>query len=245
MTLDYDRFEAITFDCYGTLIDWETGLLAGLHAALDGAVAADVADAGSAADPLADDEDLLLRYARHEAALEAGPYLRYRDILSTALLGVAAELGIEVDDAAATTFGGSVADWPAFADSTVALARLARRFRLGVLTNCDDDLFAASTAQLGATFDWVVTAEQVGSYKPAAANFEALLDRVGLPQDRVLHVAQSLYHDHVPANRLGLTSVWIDRRHDRPGAGATPVADAAPDETYSDMASFAGAAVPD
>lgn len=235
MPLDYDQFEAITFDCYGTLIDWEAGLLAGLHAALDGR-------AGAAE---LDDEDLLLRYARHEAALEAGPYLRYRDILSTALRGVAAELGIEVDDAAAATFGGSVADWPAFSDSADALARLAGRFKLGILTNCDDDLFAASNARLGVTFDWVVTAEQVGSYKPAAANFEALFDRLRLPQERVLHVAQSLYHDHVPANRLGLTSVWIDRRHDKPGAGATPVADAAPDATYADMASFAAAAVPD
>lgn len=237
MTLDFDRFEAITFDCYGTLIDWEAGLLAGLHAALGGG------GAGSDSQVL-DDEDLLLRYARHEAALEAGTYRSYRDILSTALRGVAAELAIDVDDAATANFGGSVADWPAFPDSTVALARLAKRFRLGVLTNCDDDLFAASNARLGVTFEWVVTAQQVGSYKPTDANFLALFDRVGLPLDRVLHVAQSLYHDHVPANRLGLTSVWIDRRHDRPGAGATPVADAAPDATYPDMASFAAAAVP-
>ncbi len=235
MTLDFDRFEAITFDCYGTLIDWEAGLLAGLHGALDGA----------GGRPQLDDEDLLLRHARHEAALEAGPYRTYRDILATSLRGVASELAIEVDDAAAARFGGSVADWPAFPDSAVALERLAKRFRLGVLTNCDDDLFAASNARLGVTFDWVVTAEQVGSYKPTDANFLALFDRVGLPLDRVLHVAQSLYHDHVPANRLGLASVWIDRRHDRPGAGATPIADAAPDATYPDMASFAAAAVPD
>lgn len=235
MTLDYGRFEALTFDCYGTLIDWEAGLLAGLHAALDGAAGA----------PLPDDEDLLLRYARHEAALEAGPYLRYREVLARGLRGVAAELGVPVMDDAAATFGGSVADWPAFPDSAAALARLATRFRLGVLTNCDDDLFAASNERLGVRFDWIVTAQQVGSYKPTDANFEALFARVKVPRERILHVAQSLYHDHVPANRLGLSSVWIDRRHDRPGAGATPVADAAPDETYPSMAAFAAAAVPD
>jgi 2-haloacid dehalogenase len=230
LTLDYDRFDALTFDCYGTLIDWEAGLLAAFHRAFTGA-----------SGQVPDDEDLLLRYARHEAALEAGPYLRYREILSRGLRGVAEELDIEVSDEAAAAFGGSVVDWPAFEDSAAALARLGTRFRLGILTNCDDDLFAASNAKLGVDFDWVVTAQQVGSYKPADANFDALLARVDVPAERILHVAQSLYHDHVPANRFGLASVWIDRRHDRPGAGATPVADAAPDETYPDMAAFAEA----
>jgi 2-haloacid dehalogenase len=234
LTLDYDQFDALTFDCYGTLIDWESGLLAAYHEALDGRSASAL-----------DDEDLLLRHARHEAALEAGPYLRYRELLTRCLRGVAAELDLEVSDHEAARFGGSVVDWPAFPDSQAALRRLATRFRLGVLTNCDDDLFAASNERLGVDFDWVVTAEQVGSYKPADANFETLLARVALPPERVLHVAQSLYHDHVPAGRMGLASVWIDRRHDRPGAGATPVADAAPDETYPSMAAFAAATVPD
>lgn len=231
--LDYSRFEALTFDCYGTLIDWETGLLNALHEALDRHEL-----------PL-DDEDLLVRYARHEAAAEAGPYLHYRNVLATGLRGVAAELDVVPTDDEAAAFGGSVVDWPAFPDSHDALARLATRFRQGVLTNCDDDLFAASNARLGIDFDWIVTAQEVGSYKPADANFEALLARLDLPRDRILHVAQSLYHDHVPAGRFGLASVWIDRRHDRPGAGATPVADAAPAATYPDMATFAAAAVPD
>ena len=117
---------------------------------------------------------------------------------------------------------GSVADWPAFPDSAAALARLKTRFRLGVITNCDDDLFAASNERLGVDFDWIVTAQQVGSYKPDERNFHLAFERIGLPRERILHVAQSLFHDHVPAQRLGLTSVWIDRRHDRPGSGATP-----------------------
>ena len=133
-------------------------------------------------------------------------------------------------------------DWPAFADSPAALARLKTRFRLGVLTNCDDDLFAASNRRLGVEFDWIVTAQQARGYKPDPRNFEMLFERLGLPRERILHVAQSLYHDHVPAKALGLTTVWIDRRHDRPGAGATPPAEAQPDLTFPDMASFAAAA---
>lgn len=232
MSLDYGSFDALTFDCYGTLIDWEAGLTAAFRPVL------------AAHGIEIDDEALLARYARHEAAAEAGPYLRYRDVLATGLRGVAAELGFEPTADEAAGFGGSVVDWPAFADSAAALARLKERFRLGVLTNCDDDLFAASNARLGVEFDWIVTAQQAGSYKPSEANFEMLFERVGLPRERILHVAQSLYHDHAPAKRLGLTTVWIDRRHGRAGAGATPPAEAAPDATYPDMASFAADAVP-
>jgi len=234
--IDYAQFEAITFDCYGTLIDWEAGLANAFRAVLEAH--------GLARASAADSDDLLARYARYEAAAEAGPFLRYRSILATGLLGVAGDLGFEATPAEVDRFSGSVADWPAFADSAAALARLKTRFRLGVLTNCDDDLFAASNRRLGVEFDWVVTAQQVGSYKPAEANFLALFDRVDVPRERILHVAQSLYHDHVTARRLGLSTVWINRRHDRPGAGATPpVEGARPNATYPDMASFAAAAV--
>jgi 2-haloacid dehalogenase len=231
VTLDYGQFDALTFDCYGTLIDWETGLL--------GAFAPVLAAHGV----VADDEDVLARYARHEAAAEAGPYLRYRAVLAAGLRGVAGELGFEPTADEVDRFSGSVVDWPAFPDSAAALTRLKERFRLGVITNCDDDLFAASNARLGVTFDWVITAQQVGSYKPDEANFQVAFERLGLPRERILHVAQSLFHDHVPARRLGLSSVWIDRRHDRPGSGATPPVDgAAPDATFGDMATFAAAA---
>jgi 2-haloacid dehalogenase len=230
--IDFTDIDALTFDCYGTLIDWEAGLTAAFGSVLEAhGVAADA-------------EDVLARYARHEAAAEAGPYRRYAEVLAMGLRGVAAELGFEPTDEEVDRFSQSVEDWPVFPDSTAALNRLKRRFRLGVLTNCDDDLFAASNRRLGVEFDWIVTAEQVGSYKPDERNFHALFDRVGLPRERIIHVAQSLFHDHVPAKRVGLTTVWIDRRHDRPGSGATPPAEARPDATYPDMASFAAAAVP-
>ncbi len=228
--LDYDRFDALTFDCYGTLIDWEAGILAGIRPALR-----------RRGLELSDDE-ALEAYAAEEARLEEGPYMPYREILGQGLAAVMAASGSEATAEEMQMFGGSVADWPAFPDSPAALARLKTRFRLGVLTNCDDDLFAASNRRLGVEFDWVVTAQQAGGYKPRRANFELLFERLGLPRARILHVAQSLYHDHVPARALGLSTVWIDRRHGRPGSGATPPAAASPGATFHDMASFAAAA---
>ena len=185
---------------------------------------------------------LLERFAVHEASAEAGPYRRYRDVLAAALRGVTAEYGVEPTADEIEALGGSVAAWPALSLPAAALARLKDRFKLGVITNCDDDLFAASLPRLGVAFDSVVTAQQAGGYKPSTRNFELAFERMGLPRDRILHVAQSLFHDHAPAQRLGLTSVWIDRRGDRPGAGATPPAEATPDATFPDMASFAVAA---
>ena len=229
--LDFDRFDVLTFDCYGTLIDWEAGLLAALRPPL-----------AAHGIEMADDE-LLEAFARHEAALEAGRYRPYRELLGAALAALLAERGAEAtpDDTAAA--GGSVADWPAFPDSPAALQRLHERFRLGVITNCDDDLFAASEARLGVQFDWVVTAQQAKRYKPNPRGFELMFERVGIPPSRILHVAQSLYHDHVPAKRLGLSTVWVDRRGDRPGFGATPPAEATPDLTVPDMATLASLAV--
>ena len=229
--LDFTRFDALTFDCYGTLIDWEAGIGRGLQAVV------------AAHGVIADTDDLLERYARHEAVLEAGPYLRYRDVLATGLTRVCAEFGVEPSPDEARTFGASVGEWPAFADSADALRRLAGRYRLGVITNCDDDLFAASNPRLGVTFDWVITAQQAGGYKPDRRNFELAFERIGLPADRILHVAQSLFHDHVPAKAMGLSTAWIDRRHDRPGFGATPPAVATPDVSCPDMASFADLAL--
>jgi 2-haloacid dehalogenase len=155
-----------------------------------------------------------------------------------------AHMGGEASVVERASFGGSVADWPAFPDSSAALARLHERFKLGVITNCDDDLFAASEQRLGLTFDWVVTAQQARRYKPNPRGVELRFERVGLPPARILHVAQSLFHDHVPAKRLGLSTVWVDRRAGRAGSGATPPAEARPDLTVPDMATLAALAVP-
>ena len=230
--LDFDRFDVLTFDCYGTLIDWEAGLLAALEAPL--------ANHGIDAPP----DALLEAFARHEAEVEAGSYQPYREVLGSVLTAMLEHQGAQPNADEAAAFGGSVADWPAFPDSQDALAWLHQRFRLGVITNCDDDLFAASEARLGVTFDWVVTAQQAKRYKPNPRGFELMFERVGLPVGRILHVAQSLYHDHVPAKQLGMSTVWVDRRGERPGFGATPPAEATADLTVPDMASLASLAVP-
>jgi len=230
--IDYGRFDALTFDCYGTLIDWETGLAEAFRPVL------------AAHGVAAEDEDLLARYARYEADAEAGPYRSYREVVGGSLQGVAAELGFTPSGEEVAAFAAAVADWPAFPDSADGLAQLKRRFRLGVITNCDDDLFAASNRKLGVEFDWVVTAQQAGAYKPDERPFHTAFERIDVPRERILHVAQSLFHDHVTAKRLGMTTVWIDRRGPQAGPGATPVAAATPDATFSDLASFATAAAP-
>ena len=220
--IDFDAFEALTFDVYGTLIDWETGIASWLRPFCD-----------------ASDDELLEAFARHEAELEAGPYRTYREVLAEALRGVGRDLGFTPTDAQAAAFGGSAGVWPAFADSAAALGALKQRFRLGVITNCDDDLFAQSNRRLGVEFDWVITAQQAGGYKPRLANFELAFERIDVPRERILHVAQSLFHDHAPAKALGMTTVWIDRRRGREGFGATPPAEAEPDLVVPDMRTFA------
>jgi 2-haloacid dehalogenase len=228
--LDFDQFDVLTFDCYGTLIDWETGIVSALRPILD------------AHQVTASDERVLETFARHEAVIEAGAHRRYRDVLSECLDRIGADLAFAPTDAERDAFAASVADWPAFTDAPGALRQLRRRFKLAVITNCDDDLFAGSNARLDVDFDWVVTAQHVGAYKPSHRNFDRAFETIDAPRERILHVAQSLFHDHVPAKELGLSSVWIDRRHGADGFGATPPASAEPDLAVPDLASLAAVA---
>jgi 2-haloacid dehalogenase len=233
--VDFADFDALSFDCYGTLIDWEAGMAAVLRRWAE--------SRGSSRT----DEDLLATYSAHEAETEAEhPTDLYPAILARTLRAVGAQLGIPVSDAEAEAFGRSVPDWPAFPDSPDALARLARHYRLIILSNVDRTSFAASNERLGVTFTSILTAQDIGSYKPSPRNFEALLaetDRLGIPRGRLLHVAQSLFHDHVPAKAAGLPTVWIDRRHAKVGWGATPDpgAPVTPDRTFASMGAFADA----
>jgi putative hydrolase of the HAD superfamily len=233
-----DRFTALSFDCYGTLIDWEAGIARELG---DWAAAHGI-DAGP--------DELIELLAEHETVVQTEqPSLRYPDVLGLTLDRIAAHYGAEASPEERAGFGASVGRWPAFPDSAEALARLHRRFRLIILSNVDQASFAASNRHLGVEFDLVITAEDVGAYKPSQQSFPALLDAIssiGVSRDDLLHVAQSLYHDHEPARAVGLPSVWIDRRHDREGFGATPAPrgdDVAPDWTFPSMAAFADAAV--
>ncbi len=193
--IDFSSFDALTFDCYGTLIDWERGILNALQPVL-----APHAIEG-------EEDELLERYAKHEAALETGEYLPYREILARSLAGLCADFGVIPSEQDVAEFSESVGVWPAFPDSAAALRRLAKRFKLGVITNCDDDLFARSNKRLGVSFDWIVSAQTARSYKPSLNNFEVAFDTIEVSRERILHVAQSLYHDHVPAKQLGLNTV--------------------------------------
>ena len=214
MTLDLTTYKALSFDCYGTLIDWEAGIAAVL--------------APWAREHGLDlmDEELLLAYADNEAAVEREtPSALYPEVLAAAFRRTGGELGRPVSGEWAQRLGGSVPDWPAFADSADALARLAEHYQLIILSNVHRDGFAGSNQRLHGDFAAVITAEDVGAYKPAENHFRALdaaLPGLGVPRAGLLHVAQSLFHDHVPAKREGLPSVWINRRHARPGWGATP-----------------------
>ena len=234
--VDLTRFKALSFDCYGTLIDWETGISAVLRpwAREQGLEQSD--------------EALLLAYGDAEAAVEAEqPTARYPDVIATAFRRAGAELGAEVGDDWAARLGGSVPDWPAFPDSAGALARLRRHYRLIILSNVHRDGFAGSNRRLRGDFAAIITAEDVGAYKPAENHFRALdaaLPGLGVERGELLHVAQSLFHDHVPAKREGLPSVWINRRRERPGWGATPEpsAEFSYDLEFGSMGEFADAA---
>jgi len=229
-------FRALSFDCYGTLIDWEAGLSAVL-----------VPWARERGLTLTA-EQLLTEYAGLEAAVEAeGPARLYPDVLARSMQLLGATLGAEVTGEDAARLASSVPDWPAFPDSRDALLGLCKRFDLIILSNVDRASFAASSTRLGATFASVITAQDVGSYKPSPRNFGALAAeaaRLGIGPGGLLHVAQSLFHDHLPAKQAGLPTVWINRRHDRPGWGATPVppAPVTPDWEFPSMAAFAAAA---
>ena len=228
-------FEALSFDCYGTLIDWESGI----HTALGGLLAR--SGVGLSRD------DVLKAFAELEVRQqELTPGMVYSALLAEVHRQLTASWGAAPDPAEDAAFGRSIADWPAFPDSMAALCYLQQHFRLIILSNVDRESFKASNARLGVEFDAIYTAQDIGSYKPDRRNFDYLVDRVrkqGTPPEKLLHVAQSLFHDHVPAQAIGLHTAWIDRRHASGGWGATaPVADRPRyDVRFTSLAEFAEA----
>ena len=206
-------FRVLTFDCYGTLIDWESGIFAGLQPLL-----------AKAATPLPRDQALEV-FARHESAQEAEtPGMIYSELLATVHRRLAAALALPSSEEEDRRFGRSVPDWPAFADSASSLQYLKKYYQLVILSNVDRESFKGSNKRLAVEFDAIYTAEDVGSYKPDPANFRYMLDHLagrGVPAEAILHTAQSQFHDHAPAKTAGLASAWIDRRHEQGGWGAT------------------------
>ena len=228
-------FKVLTFDCYGTLIDWETGIFQAL------------APLGQRAGH-SDRNEILESFAVHETEQELQtPAMPYSQLLGLVYKRLAKQWSVKVTDEEANIFGASVPDWPAFADSAVALQYLKKFYKLVILSNVDRLSFRASNAKLGVEFDAIYTAQDIGSYKPSPRNFDYMLSRLqgdfGLGPKDVLHTAQSLFHDHAPANRFGLASAWIDRRHAEEGWGATPVPPESPtyDFRFDSMAALVDA----
>ncbi len=225
--LDLTRFKVLTFDCYGTMIDWESGIFSALRPIL------------AAHDKMLSDSALLALYAELELAAEQGEYLRYRDVLQSVVRGFGQRLGFSPTDAEVRSLPESVAAWQPFPDTVEALRKLKGRYQLAVMSNIDDDLFAATASKLEVAFSNVITAQQAGCYKPCMNIFKLAEQRIGVNHDQWLHVGQSIYHDVIPAQSLGLATVWVNRRSPRPGAGAAKAATATPDLEVPDLQTLA------
>jgi 2-haloacid dehalogenase len=206
-------FKALTFDCYGTLIDWESGMVEALEP-LTSRVSRELSR-----------NEILEAHARHESAQQLQtPGKTYRDLLPIVYKRLAEEWGASTSWEECAAYGRSVRDWPAFVDSAGALQYLKKHFKLVILSNVDNENFAGSNKKLQVDFDAIYTAEDVGAYKPSDKNFEYMLTKLktlGIEKHEILHTAESMFHDHGPANRHGLASCWIYRRFDQDGFGAT------------------------
>ena len=227
--LDFTRFEVLTFDCYGTLINWEAGILSALHRVL------------SAHGTKGDDATILKLYGDFEQDSEHGAFRPYREVLESVVRQYGKEFQFTPSAEEMRSLPESLPNWKPWPDTVAALRQLKTRFRLAILSNVDDDLFAATNPQLGVEFSQIITAQQAGAYKPSLKIFELALSRVGVPAHRVLHVGQSVYHDVLPAQSLGLATVWVNRPSARTGVGAVKAVEGHPDLQVSSVAELATA----
>ncbi|WP_321946373.1 haloacid dehalogenase type II [Paraburkholderia sp. J10-1] len=230
--MELTDFDTLTFDCYGTLIDWESGIFKGLEPLLE-----------RAGTPLTKDQ-VLEAHARHESSQQRyTPARRYQELLSIVYKRLAEEWGLSFTHEECVEYGRSVRNWPAFEDTVAALQYLKKHYKLVILSNVDNETFTYSNARLQVEFDAIFTAEDVGSYKPSLRNFDYMLEKLGergIEKAKILHTAESLFHDHKPANECGLASCWIYRRYAQPGFGATmnPGSQPKVDFRFNSMADF-------
>jgi 2-haloacid dehalogenase len=221
--VNFRQFEVLSFDCYGTLIDWESGILTALKPILLN----HNIDIG--------DKQILELFAEQESIQEAGEYLKYREILKIVVQSLGEKLKFTPAEAELNSLAESIQNWEPFPDTVEALKVLKKSYKLTIISNIDYDLFAYTTKKLGVEFDWIITAEQVKSYKPSLQNFEVAIQRMGISPDKLLHVAQSVYHDIVPAKSMGIAAVWVNRRQAKEGFGATVPASGNPDLEVPDL----------
>lgn len=228
--MDFARFTTISFDCYGTLIEWEAGILPSIRTLL------------ARHKRHQSDATILELYGEFEAEAESGAYQSYRKILESVVERFGQRLGFEPTMSDLRSLHDSVPSWPPFPDSVSALQSLKKRYKLAIISNIDDDLFALTRKHLGVEFDAVITAQQAQSYKPSINNFRLALERLRVSPDRLLHVGQSIYHDVLPAQSLGIATVWVNRRSARPGIGAVRRATGKPDLEVPDLQTLAALA---
>ena len=225
--MDFSRFKLLSFDCYGTLIDWESGILGALHPILE------------RHRKRMPDSELLSLYAELEAQEESGDYRLYRRVLGKVVQRLGRRLGFAPSAEEVASLADSLSGWLPFPDTVDALRRLKASYRLAILSNIDDDLFAPTGKRLEVPFDFVITAQQCRSYKPSLKNFRRLLERTGVGADAILHCAESRFHDVAPARQLGIATVWVNRHAEGPGASASGSGNAVPDLEVPDMKTLA------
>ncbi|MEH1816705.1 MAG: haloacid dehalogenase type II [Nostoc sp.] len=221
-----NQYKALTFDCYGTLIDWENGILRVLKPLM------------LAHKTNLDDEQILNIFAEFEAELEIGEYIKYREVLQRVVQKFGGQFGFEPTADELNSLANSIQDWLPFPDTVEALRILKQKFKLVIISNVDDDLFAFSAKHLEVEFDEIITAEQAKSYKPSFNNFRLAIERIDLPLEQILHVAASVYHDIVTAKSLGLSTVWVNRRAEQ-GVSASLPAVTQPDLEVCDLKTLA------
>ena len=229
--LDFSNFDVLTFDCYGTLVDWEAGIFSALKPVL-------AAHGKSISDP-----EILDLYGEFEAKAEAGPYAPYRNVLNSVVCSFGRQFAFTPTVQEAEALANSVPHWRPWPDTVRALRKLQARYRLGIISNIDDDLFSSTRHYLSVEFATVTTAQQARCYKPSLEIFRMALIKVGVAPNRVLHVGQSIYHDVLPAQSLGLSTVWVNRPSPRAGVGAVKRAEGKPDLEVPDLRTLADLAI--
>jgi 2-haloacid dehalogenase len=229
--MGFSPFTTITFDCYGTLINWEAGILPTLRSIL------------SAHGQTLSDAVLLELYGEFEALAESGPYQTYLDVLESVVRQLGARCDFHPTPAELRSLHESIPTWPPFPDTVVALKKLQQRYQLAIVSNIDDDLFTETRKYLEVDFTVVITAQQARSYKPSLNNFRLALQKLKIEPSALLHVGQSIYHDVIPAQTLGIRTVWVNRKSARPGVGAVRLAAGKPDIEVPDLATLATLAV--
>lgn len=224
--MNFNQFEILTFDCYGTLIDWESGILSSLKKLVE------------VGDKKIGDDRLLELFAEFEAKAQGGEYRPYRKVLRELVVKIGEELNFSPTETELNSLKNSLKNWQPFPDTVEALKALKQKYKLGIISNIDEDLFAETAKHLQVELDYVITAEKAKSYKPSLNNFEVALEEIGAKKDKILHVAQSIYHDITPARSIGLSTVWVNRRKGKEGFGATLPASSTPDLEVPDLKSL-------